>query len=376
MATLFQRPGSPYWYVWLKDPRAEGGLVKKSTRETSKTAALRRAKSLQDELDLQVEADLEDRTTKCGLTFLDALALFLEQSDLSASTKYSYSKQGRIITQILGDFDLGQLTHDDLTRFVRERRQMTVRPPGASDTGRRVSDSRIRKDLSTISATYKHVIDTDVVSVTNPVATFSRSKLKTSRVQDRHLRPNQFEEALGACKTPTHRAMLITLVGTGMRSGELMQLYWGEVDFAHEYIEFGNIDPDRTKTKRSRRIPMLKVVIDELTAHKEAQIKAGEYDRNGLVFPGWEKDEHGQKVQRVRYDLKYLIKIVRARTGVKGYWNHGLRHTFASWALQQGMDPNAIRKVLGHTTLSTTQRYAHHVDDSIAGQMKQVKLPI
>lgn len=378
MSKLFKRDGSPYWYVWLSDPRTDDGLTKKSTKETVKSRALVKAKALQDEIDAEVEVELAARENACGLTWLDACAIYCEEAELKPSTASSHANIGIVVAGVLGDFDLGQLSHDDLKHFVRVRRQQTVKPHGARDTGRRVSDPTIRKNLSTISAVYKHVMDLGLANAprVNPLKTFDRSNLKTSKKVDRHLRANQFEEILAACKKPVHRTMLITLVGTGMRSGELMQLYWAEIDFKAQFIEFGNVDPDRTKTSRSRRIALLQVVIDELTAHKRQQMRDGEYDPEGLVFPSWMTDERGRKVQRRRRDLKYLIKMVRSRTKIKGYWNHGLRHTFASWALQQGMDADAIRRTLGHTTFSTTSGYAHHIDDSMAAQMRQLQLPV
>lgn len=378
MAKVFKRDGSPYYYAWINDPRAPDGLVKKSTKKTSRTAALSQAGILQMQTDDEVEAEMEQRESECGLTWLDALAIYCEQSDVRATTVKSAINIGGVVAGILGDFDLGQLTQHDLKRFVQVRRQQTVQPHKASDTGRRVMDPTIRKNLSTISAVYKVVMDLSLPNAPrrNPLKDFDRSHLKTSKKIDRHLRPTQFEEVLTACKTQVHRTMLVTLVGTGMRSGELLNLYWGEVDLKTEFIEFGNVDPDRSKTSRSRRIALLPVVVDELAAHKRLQMRAGEYDPDGLVFPIWTKDEHGKKVQKRRYDLKYLIKIVRARTKVKGYWNHGLRHTFASWALQQGMDADAIRRSLGHTTFSTTSGYAHHIDDSMAAQMRRLVLPI
>jgi hypothetical protein len=66
--------------------------------------------------------------------------------------------------------------------------------------------------------------------------------------------------------------------------------------------------------------------------------------------------------------------MVRKRAGIKGYYNHGLRHSFASYC-RQGIDADAIRRALGHTTTSTTDRYAHHIDDSAMAQLRTLKLP-
>lgn len=368
MAELFRRPGSPFWYAYLHDPRVEGGLVRRSTKCANRREARKIADAAQNEIDKVAVVD--ERAV--GLRWLDALAYFLENnSDLKDSTIRNYSSVGPTVFKILGDFDLGVLDHAAIRSYCQERRQQTVKPPGAKDTGRLVSDVRIRVDLSTMSAVYQYVIDRDLLNnpLANPLKTFDRSFLKTSRRVDRHLRPTQFQDVLDACQIDDHRHLLLTLVGTGMRASEVINLYWGEVDLKNEVIEFGNIDPDRTKTARSRRITMLPPVRDALKAQKASQLSIGSFTKDGLVFPS---PVTGGR----RYDLKYLARIARERANVKGFWVHGLRHTFASWAIQQGLDPETIRLTLGHSTLSTTTRYAHHVSDSVLARLRTFSLPV
>jgi integrase len=382
MAVVFQRPGSPYWYAWLKDPRSPDGMVKASTKQKSKSAALRAVPRMQVALDEQLEAELEANLEACGMTWLDGVAFLLDPStgdpDLKGRTADGYAKIAVVVTKVLGDFDLGQLTHEKLEHFCHERRKMAVQPHKARDTGRKVTDQTIRNNLTVISSVYKWAMERNHPQrpKTNPLKTFDRAFLRKSKKVDRHLRPMQFDEALTACKTLLHRTMLITLCGSGLRSGELMELRWPEVDFKTNVIEFGNCDPDRSKNSRARRIPLLTPVADALQVWLAAQIASGEWERDGLVFPGWAKNEKGEWVQRRRYDLKYLIKIVRSRTGVKGYFNHGLRHTFASWCRQKGVDADAIRRALGHATTSTTDGYAHHIDDSMLGMFRSLEFPI
>lgn len=377
MSLLFQRPGSPYWHAHLNDPRQPDGIRRKSTGKKTKAEALREAKRLQDVLDVEIETELEVQLNSCGLVWTAGLSLFLEQGDLRDSTRNAYVLVGETITKLLGDFDLGQLTHERLRWYCQQRRLQTVKPYRATDTGRRVSDPTIRKELSLISAVFKHLMELAIANApkVNPLQSFDRKFLKNSKITDKHLRPAQFADALAACKTQVHRTMLTLMVGTGMRTGEVLDLFWPEVDFTAMVIEFGNVDSERTKSSRSRRVVVLQPVLDELTAHRTAQLEAGEYDPKGRVFPSFRKDAQGQKTAVRRADLKYLIKMVRSRTGAKRYVNHGLRHTFASWSRQQGIDPDAIRRALGHTTTSTTDRYAHHVDDSAMAQLRTLGLP-
>lgn len=362
MAELYKRGSSPYWYARLRDPRSPDGYQRRSTKSRNKAEAREVANALEATLHQEVIYD----EAACGLKWLDAVELYLSHADIKDSTYHAAVDTSTVVQAILGDFDLAQLTHEKIRHFCNVRRQQTVKPPKAKDTGRRVSDVTIRRNISTISAVYSTIIDLQLPNApqSNPFKTFDRGFLKTSRKIDRHLRPTQFAEVLAAMKSKIHKTMLIVLVGTGMRSSELLELRWGEIDFKNKVIEFGNIDPDRTKASRSRRIPLHKEVASALLAHQ----KTVPFARDALVFANPKTGER-------RYDLKYLIKATRSRTGINGYVNHGLRHSFASWARQQGLDADAIRRALGHSTTSTTDRYAHHVDDSMAGQFRQMKLP-
>jgi integrase len=58
-------------------------------------------------------------------------------------------------------------------------------------------------------------------------------------------------------------------------------------------------------------------------------------------------------------DLQPFWQRVRARAGVKDVRIHDLRHTFASTAVASGQDPLMIGKLIGHTQVQTTARYAH-----------------
>jgi integrase len=65
------------------------------------------------------------------------------------------------------------------------------------------------------------------------------------------------------------------------------------------------------------------------------------------------------------YDLQPFWQRVRARAGLKEVRIHDLRHTFASTAVAAGQGLPMIGKLLGHTQVQTTARYAHLAADPI-----------
>lgn len=352
MVAIYRRAGSPKLYALLRDPKARDGYRRLSTGEVTEDAAQRVAEKLQEEIDRQnQEAD--------SVLWFDASMDFVRRAGLKPSTCRGYvSLIENVMLSSLGNFRLKALTHADLRQFISEKRQTKVRINGVNDrtTKRYVSDSTIRRHLSFISAVYRWVMEQQMAGAPteNPLLTFNRKGLKEGKVIDRHLRKHQFEQILEGLTNPEDKRILLILAGTGLRLGELLELRWAEIDFQNKVIEFGNMDPDRTKSSRARRIPMLGAVHEALTAQCAASFSGdGGYVISSPVGGG------------KRYSLGSLMKRVRKISGLKNFRIHDLRHTFASWALQKGIDPFAISKVLGHSSLYITSRYARHIPDSV-----------
>lgn len=72
------------------------------------------------------------------------------------------------------------------------------------------------------------------------------------------------------------------------------------------------------------------------------------------------------------YDLQPFWQRVRARAGLKDVRIHDLRHTFASTAVAAGQGLPIIGKLLGHTQVQTTARYAHLAADPVRTAADQV----
>ena len=75
-------------------------------------------------------------------------------------------------------------------------------------------------------------------------------------------------------------------------------------------------------------------------------------------------------------DLQPFWQRVRARAGLKDVRIHDLRHTFASTAVAAGQGLSMIGKLLGHTQVQTTARYAHLAADPVKSAADQVSASI
>ena len=156
------------------------------------------------------------------------------------------------------------------------------------------------------------------------------------------------DEAVGSGSTsPTAAAAIRLLMLTGCRKSEILTLRWTDVD-----LEAGELKlADAKSGPRAVQLPPTAVrLLESLPRRKDSP----------WVFPG--KDRDG------RYSgggLDHAWQTVRARAGLEDVRLHDLRHSFASRALALGETLPVIGKLLGHSDIETTARYAHLARDSI-----------
>ena len=135
------------------------------------------------------------------------------------------------------------------------------------------------------------------------------------------------------------------LILTGCRLGEIMTLKWDYVDFEEHALRL----PDSKSGKKVVHLgaPAVEYLHD-----------AQRIDGNPWVITG---TLPGKSLS----DLQPFWQRVRARAGVKDVRIHDLRHTFASTAVASGQGLPMIGKLLGHTQVQTTARYAHLAADPV-----------
>ena len=134
-------------------------------------------------------------------------------------------------------------------------------------------------------------------------------------------------------------AIVVALLDTGMRIGELITLTWKDVDFKANVIRVY-----RHKVKNESVITMtkrLRSVFESLGKGKEAD----------FIFEG----RKGQ----CRSHANSAIRKAFKRAGLDGYHIHDLRHTFATRLIRNGATLFEVMKMLGHTSMETTMVYAH-----------------
>jgi integrase len=138
---------------------------------------------------------------------------------------------------------------------------------------------------------------------------------------------------------------------TGMRMGEIRFLKWNSIDFQKNLITINNHDKFTTKSKKSRDIPLHNSLMEELLKMK------GQLDE--YIFLN-----KGRQYTKDLLTSNFKAAVRRAKLNDKLHF-HSLRHTFASWLVQAGVNIYEVSRLLGHSDIKTTQIYAHLRTDDL-----------
>ena len=136
---------------------------------------------------------------------------------------------------------------------------------------------------------------------------------------------------------------------TGMRLGEILNMRWNWINFSENIITIKNSSEFNSKNKRERIIP----IHPKVDSIFQTLYQLGK-DQNSLVF-------FRKKNIKLNEDFvsKQFKKAVReAKLNDKIHF-HSLRHSFASALVQRGISLYAVKELLGHGNIKTTQIYSH-----------------
>lgn len=138
---------------------------------------------------------------------------------------------------------------------------------------------------------------------------------------------------------------------TGMRRGELFRLKWAHIDFENGFIKLMGDNQEGAKSSKDEKIP-LSSSVRELLASID--------NHSEYVFPGRDG------IDRLKDITKQVNAIKKEAQLPKDFRPlHGLRHTFASVAVSNGVPLSHVQKLLTHKDPSLTQRYAHLEDEAL-----------
>jgi len=335
--------------------RREEGLGWASEKWTVEKAALKLAElkeayttgegaaRLADQRELKREKDREEEREKARLDKENVtFGRFFEETywPLARTDKKpgSYNAE-RIYFNKWIDPVIGQMAFKNIRplNILRIRKNMT-------DAGK--SPRTTEYVLAIVRQVWNLARGSGVANSQSPTREVSKIKFDNKRL--RFLSHEEADALLAETRersSQLHDMSLLSL-HCGLRAEEIFSLKWGKVD-----IDRGIVTVDG-KGDKSRPAFMTAAVKDMLESREGG-------GRETLVFV----DRNGKKIRRISGAFQRSVDGVALNEGVTDrrlkVVFHTLRHTFASWLAENGTDLYVIQKLMGHSTIAMTERYAH-----------------
>ncbi len=280
------------------------------------------------------------------MTFREAAPLYLEFAELHkkpSTFRGDVSRLKLLLRASWAGCYLTAITPADLTRWAEGRRAEGV------------SGATVNRDLALVSALYRWAVRMAYAEV-NPARLVERYSEK-GRERETYLTATEARALVGAT-SEVLRPLLVCALSTGMRRGELLALDWRDVDLSREEIVVRN-----DKAGRNKVVPMTADLAAELRRLRAARA-VPQIDGTDPVFVL----RDGSRF--TRHSLRRLFTDALARCDAVGEVKrskvtfHTLRHTAASLMVQADVSLPEVAKILGHSTLAVTMRYAHFAPEA------------
>lgn len=306
-------------------------------------------------------------------------------SDRAPNTIRNYREKYKVnIQPVIGDFSITDVKPMHCKRVLN---QMDAVYAG----------STIRQVYIIMGSLFKAALMNDIIKK-HPMDGVLYSKPTKAPNKIKYITVEEQKLFLDAAKKTHNYRQYAFILETGLRAGEMIGLTWDDIDWGAKTLTVcktltylhdkhcWHAGPPKTKasyrtiplTKRAYRI--LKDVYRERDSRTESErleqsleyidCMSGEIrtlDMRDLVFLGW---RCGLPIKASAYDEE--IRKICDKAGIRHISLHPLRHTYATRAIEKGVNPKALQKLLGHAHLQTTMdRYVHVTDESMRKAVKQ-----
>lgn len=309
------------------------------------------------------------------MTTNELMTAWLDRCERERVKPRTYSRyKGLIVQHILPE--LGDTQIDDLGRRQISEFLIAHQADGNLRGGEALSATSTNLMLTVLNAAFTYACDMELLPA-NPCDRIRRVPGPPSQVEAfTREEQRRLEEAIAVSEDRRLFGIRLCLY-TGLRIGELLGLEWQDVDMEKGILHIQKtvyreknaegewqLFVDRPKTAASERmVPLPGYLAEDLRIYRRGA-------RSGFVI----ENKIAERMSIRSY--QYLFERLTGKAGVRKLNFHALRHTFATRALECGMDIKTLSELMGHKNATITlNRYAHSMmDTKIAAMNKLEKL--
>ena len=336
---LSKRPSNGIYYLFFFDELGKRQCV--STRCKLKTDAL---KFLQDFK--RTEQERKVKVLRVSLSQFKEDYLRYSAGVHTPKTQESNKTALEQLVKVVGDIPLHRMGVREIENFLAVKK-------------RDASGWTARKYYIALASAFEKAKQWNLL-VSNPFRQVEKPKVP--ELQPVFLNKEEFKALLKVMKKD-FRELCVCAVSTGLRLSELTALQWPDIDLARKVIHVHNSDTFTTKSKKNRVVPMSEQLF-RLFAERN------EHATSELVF-----HLNGQRMTKDCVSKTFKRYVRLARLNDKLHF-HSLRHTFASWLVQDGVSLYEVQKLLGHSSSKVTEVYSHLQPEQLHGTVNRLNVSL
>ncbi|POH89877.1 integrase [Ralstonia pickettii] len=281
------------------------------------------------------------------MTFEDVIGIYMASVAHRSAQRDHYSLQR--LQPHFGGMSIANLKRADVRAYVQRRAVDGVKP------------ATVNRELKLLSAAINYVrIEHDRADLPNPAQRLGISEGEGRVRWITNGEASALREAAERHARRPHLAVFIRLaLNTGCRKSELIKLEWARVSFERRLLSLG---AEHTKSGRRRSVPLNDAALDalrEIQAWRNAHASGSP----------WVFATKGEK--RITTFQKGFAAAV-GRAGIVNFRIHDMRHTCASWLVMAGTPLTVVRDLLGHSSVTVTERYAHLAPEQLHGAVQRL----
>jgi integrase len=292
-----------------------------------------KARKKSDALKFLLTFKIESEKRKAPILFSKFMDQFLEhsKSNLRQGTIDIYERTRDLFLEVIGDILLEKLTPYHWDKYQSNRLQ-------------KVSPVSVNIELRALRSILNKAFRWKIIKY-HPFALLPLCRVPEQYPE--YFSKDEFAIFYNAIKDDWFKDVILFAVLTGMRRSEITNLRFKNIDLDKNTIQVVSGPSFQTKSGRKRIVPIHETLMSMLNSRHNI-------DPDQYVFTFSDR-----KIAEsfISHKFKYILKSSSIKK--KGLHFHSLRHTFASWLVQDGVPLYEVQRLLGHSTITTTEIYSH-----------------